>query len=101
MHRRDLLKSAAATAFATTLPTRTNAQAPTPSDRAFYLAQLDRVARPVLTALSRGQLKATMPVEAAPGQESSRRKVTHLEAFGRTLSGLAPWLESTPTDPTE
>jgi len=101
MHRLDLLKSAAATAFATTLPTRTNAQAPTPSDRAFYLAQLDRVAHPILTALSRGQLKATMPVEAAPGQESSRRKVTHLEAFGRTLSGLAPWLESTPTDPTE
>jgi len=101
MHRRDLLKSAAATVFATTLPTRALAQTPAPSDRAFFLSQLDRVAHPVLTALSRGQLKATMPVEAAPGEESSRRKVTHLEAFGRTLSGIAPWLESTPTTLTE
>ena len=101
MRRRDLLKSAAASAFATTLPARALAPAPTPNGRTFYLSQLDRVAHPVLTALSRGQLKATMPVEAAAGQEASRRKVTHLEAFSRTLSGLAPWLESIPTTPTE
>jgi hypothetical protein len=35
-----------------------------------------------------------MPVEARPGLEQDRRKSTHLEAFGRLLSGLAPWLES-------
>src|SRR5262249_54451975 len=40
-----------------------------------------------------GTLKARMPCEAAPGAEATRRKFTHLEAFGRLLSGIAPWLE--------
>jgi hypothetical protein len=35
-----------------------------------------------------------MPVEARPGLEQDRSKSTHLEAFGRLISGLAPWLES-------
>ena len=33
-----------------------------------------------------------MPVESAPGQEEGRRMVTYLEAFGRTMTGIAPWL---------
>src|SRR5258708_18907891 len=32
-----------------------------------------------------------MRVEGAPGTD--RRKVTYLEALGRTLAGIAPWLE--------
>src|SRR5690242_21207571 len=32
-----------------------------------------------------------MPVEQAPGTD--RRSVTHLEAIGRLLAGIAPWLE--------
>lgn len=35
-----------------------------------------------------------MPVESAPGQRDSRVKVSYLEALGRTLAGLAPWLEA-------
>jgi hypothetical protein len=63
------------------------------SDRAYWLATLLRVADPVLTAAAAGRLKATLPVEAAAGQQEGRRSVTHLEALGRTLAGLAPWLE--------
>ncbi|WP_375446091.1 DUF2264 domain-containing protein [uncultured Fibrella sp.] len=63
------------------------------TDRTYWLQTLLKVADPVLTALAKGQLKATMPVEAAPGQEAGRRNVTYLEALGRTLAGLAPWLE--------
>lgn len=63
------------------------------NDRAYWLQTLLKVADPVLNALAKGQLKATMPVESAPGQEAGRRNVTYLEALGRTLAGLAPWLE--------
>lgn len=42
-----------------------------------------------------------MPVEAAEGLEQERRKSTHLEAFGRLVSGLAPWLESDVQDKDE
>nr|GFD48468.1 hypothetical protein [Tanacetum cinerariifolium] len=63
------------------------------NDRAYWLGTLLRVAGPVLAAAAAGRLKATLPVEAAAGQQEGRRHVTHLEALGRTLAGLAPWLE--------
>jgi hypothetical protein len=99
MQRRSLLKSSFTTCVAALLPSSshlTSAQSAllTPGDdRRFWLAQLDRVAHPVLDALSHRRLKAIMPVESAPGQQASRPRVTHLEALGRTLSGIAPWLE--------
>jgi hypothetical protein len=60
-------------------------------DRAYWTALAVRLADPVLTNLAAGTLKARMPVEEQEG--ANRRGVTHLEAFGRLLAGLAPWLE--------
>lgn len=62
-------------------------------DRAYWLQTLLNVADPVLSALAKNQLKATMPVESAPGQQAGRLVVSHLEALGRTMAGIAPWLE--------
>jgi hypothetical protein len=45
----------------------------------------------VLENLAAGTLRARMPVEEVAG--AGRGSVTHLEAFGRLLDGLAPWLE--------
>ncbi|MGH9590832.1 MAG: DUF2264 domain-containing protein [Terracidiphilus sp.] len=71
-------------------------------DRAQWIAIVERVSQPVLEAISRQKLRATMPVEAKPGLVAARRQSTHLEAVGRLLSGLAPWLESAPgNDPAE
>jgi hypothetical protein len=64
------------------------------SDRAQWLAIVERVSEPVLAAISQQKLRATMPVEAAPGLATERAQSTHLEAIGRLLSGLAPWLEA-------
>src|SRR3954447_20104283 len=50
-----------------------------------------RLADPVLENLAAGTLKARMPVEQAAG--ANRKNVTHLEAIGRLLAGLAPWIE--------
>ncbi|HYG20063.1 MAG TPA: DUF2264 domain-containing protein [Ohtaekwangia sp.] len=67
---------------------------PPPFDaRKFWLETLLRVASPVLTSLSKDQLKRDMPVESVPDGKAHRMKVTYLEALGRTLSGMAPWLE--------
>ncbi len=65
-------------------------------DRAQWLAIVERVSQPVLEAISQQKLRATMPVEARPGDAAARRQSTHLEAVGRLLTGLAPWLEGTP-----
>lgn len=61
------------------------------NDRAYWVEVARRLAEPVLTNLAAGTLKARMPVEEVAG--AGRRTVTHLEAFGRLLAGLAPWLE--------
>ncbi len=60
-------------------------------DRTAWLALLVRLATPVLVTLAAGRLKQVMPVEQKGADE--RRKYAHLEAFGRLLCGMAPWLE--------
>jgi hypothetical protein len=61
------------------------------ADREAWIAVTRRLADPVLNHLAAGTLKAKMPVEQAAGAD--RRNVTHLEALGRLVAGLAPWLE--------
>ena len=60
-------------------------------DRALWISVMRRLADPVLRNLAAGTLKARMPVEQAAG--ANRRNVTYLEALGRLLAGLAPWIE--------
>jgi hypothetical protein len=60
------------------------------AERAAWVTLAQRLAEPVLTHLAAGTLKQQMPVEQAEG--ANREKVSHLEAIGRLLAGLAPWL---------
>ena len=103
MNRRQILEIAAGSATAIAAGTRPGGagpvqapRAPAPTDREYWVDVARRVAEPVLTNLASGTLKARMPVEEAPG--AGRGAVTHLEAFGRLIAGLAPWLEL-PPDP--
>ena len=93
MHRRRFLATAVgAVASATVVQGRGRPQgAPLPS-RERWVAWLRRVAEPVLVNLAAGTLKARMPVEEQSG--ANRASATHLEAVGRLLAGIAPWLES-------
>ncbi len=61
--------------------------------REYYVSSLTKIADPVLKALSKDKLKEKMPVERSPGAWDDRTHVTYLEAFGRLMSGMAPWLE--------
>jgi hypothetical protein len=70
------------------------ASAATGADRDYWRGVLVRIAHPVLDALSRRKLRAAMPIEAPRNKVEDRRQYTYLEAFGRLLSGIAPWLES-------
>ncbi len=65
-------------------------------DRQKWIEIVERVSQPLLEAISRQKLRATMPVETVTGLEKARAQSTHLEAVGRLLCGLAPWLEATP-----
>ncbi|MEI6556745.1 MAG: DUF2264 domain-containing protein [Paludibacter sp.] len=64
------------------------------NDRTFWVRSLTEIAKPVLENLSNNTLKKNMPVETTvEGSKRGRDKVTHLEAVGRLLCGMAPWLE--------
>ena len=95
MNRRAFLKTASAAAAipSARIPAdqrQVGARA-TIDDRAIWVELLRKLADPVLTNLANGTLKARMPVEQAAG--ANRQNVTHLEAGGRLLAGLAPWIE--------
>ncbi len=60
--------------------------------RSFWLSSMLRIVDPVLTNLANNTLRKNMPVESSAEDLNKRKECTHLEAFGRTLTGIAPWL---------
>ena len=75
--------------------------APSPEQREEWLRILLRVADPVLSALATGTLHERMPVELSATATAERREYAHLEAVGRLLAGIAPWLELGPDSTAE
>jgi len=69
-------------------------------DRKYWCDLLYKIAYPVIHHLSNDQLKQKMPVEKAKDYLLHAEKVTYLEAVGRTMSGIAPWL-ALPDDTTK
>jgi hypothetical protein len=95
-NRRTMLKTMAAVGAAARAGVAVPQNSPE-NDREYWVRLLGRIAEPVLVNLARGTLKREMPVECVTGDPDERRKFSHLEAIGRLLAGIAPWLE-TPVD---
>lgn len=75
-----------------------------PTDREVWTTLLYQMAQPVLEPMSEGRLQQVMTVESgnlelSPTWDGRDKKVSYLEAFGRLMAGLAPWL-SLPDDDT-
>ena len=67
-------------------------------DRAVWVEKMVQIADPVLTNLSQNTLKQNMPYES---KDPSRQKFSYLEAVGRLICGISPWLELGPDDTPE
>lgn len=65
-------------------------------ERSLWLSSLHRIVEPILRNMADSKLKDNMPVESRNINLEGRRKVTHLEALGRVLTGISPWLELGP-----
>lgn len=74
-------------------PTMTGEQ-----ERTLWVETLVRLADPVLAHLAEGTLKEKMPYESL---DANRKEFSYLEAVGRTICGIAPWLELGPDDTPE
>ncbi len=62
--------------------------------RELWLNYMDKIARPVISNLASDELRIRMPVMLSKSSDNpeQRKSVAYLEAFARTLSGIAPWL---------
>nr|WP_302831295.1 DUF2264 domain-containing protein [uncultured Bacteroides sp.] len=66
-------------------------------DRQYWVETLVKIADPVISNLSKDQLKKNIPVgRSSSAMASSREFITHMESVGRTIAGMAPWLELGP-----
>ena len=65
------------------------------ADRAYWLAEMDKMVRPVLRSLAHDSLRINMPTTLSVRSDNPehRRKVQYVEVLGRVLSGVAPWLQ--------
>ena len=62
------------------------------SDREYWVALLDKIATPVLANMSKGLLTKNMVMEVGPTWDNRDKRVGYMEAFGRLIAGLAPFL---------
>jgi len=108
MQRRNFIKRSSALALAGTLSagdTFANTKkiiadkSPVVNDREYWVDLLFKIASPVLSNMSKGNLRKNMPVELSPVWDGRDKNVAYMEAFGRLVAGLAPWL-SLPDDNT-
>ena len=96
MHRRDFLRVMGVSGTPALISRPASAQqiagrVAASNDRQTWVDVMRRLADPVLANLAAETLKARMPVEEAAG--ANRQTVTHLEALGRLVAGIAPWIE--------
>lgn len=95
MHKRDFMKAALVGAASLGGGGAANAAKPASApigDRAYMAGLLEKIASPVLSAMSSGELKKTFPLELSPTWDGRESGVAYLECFGRMISGLSPWL---------
>ena len=62
------------------------------ADRAYWVNLAYQMAYPILSNMSEGNLQKNMQVEVSPNWDNRNIKVTYMEAFGRLMAGIAPWL---------
>ena len=62
-------------------------------DRAYWVDLLDKIASPVLANMSKGELRLNMKLATSPTWDNRNTQVAYMEAFGRLLVGIAPFLD--------
>ncbi|MFZ4262800.1 DUF2264 domain-containing protein [Sphingobacterium sp. HJSM2_6] len=70
------------------------------NDRAYWVSIIHKMAAPILENISQETFQKNMPMVVSESFDGRNPKVGYLEAFGRLLAGIAPWL-ALPNDGSE
>ncbi|MFC0779201.1 DUF2264 domain-containing protein [Flavobacterium sp. HJSW_4] len=61
-------------------------------DRIYWTELAYKIAAPVLSNMAEGKLRENMLVEVSASYDGRDNRVIYMEAFGRLMAGIAPWL---------
>lgn len=62
------------------------------NDRVYWSNLCYQISAPILNNMSKGELQKNMQVDVSPTWDNRNKNVTYMEAFGRLMAGIAPWL---------
>lgn len=107
MKRKNFLRLASVAGMAGSIPATALASAVTdkedkwPNDRVYWVQLLNKIASPVLSNMSKGELRKNMAMQYSPTWDNRSKEVAYMEAFGRLIAGIAPFLRLPPADSEE
>ncbi|MDQ8201794.1 DUF2264 domain-containing protein [Pelagicoccus sp. SDUM812003] len=104
MKRRDFLAAATASGALTALGKTALAQQKPPAsqtqdDYAYFSSLLQKISGPVLELFASERFHSDFPIEVNTNTDGRDNRIVHLECFGRTIAGAAPWLANTAPGP--
>lgn len=62
------------------------------NDREVWTELCYKIAQPILENMSKGELQKNMNLELSPTWDGRDKRVAYMEAFGRLMAGISPWL---------
>lgn len=71
------------------------------SDRTYWVEVISKMASPILENISNETFQKNMPMVVSESFDGRNAKVGYLEAFGRLIAGIAPWLALPPDSSSE
>lgn len=101
MQRRNFLRLSSLLGLAGSIPFKSTGTTATVTettlsetinDRMYWVTLLDKIATPVLQNMSKAQLRKSMPVVYSKTWDGRNKQVAYMEAFGRLIAGIAPFL---------
>lgn len=63
------------------------------NDREYWVQLLAKIAAPVLSNMSKGELRKNMQMQFSPAWDNRNKEVAYMEAIGRLMAGIAPFLK--------
>ncbi len=79
-------------ACATMASAKRKAEQKQPTDREKWVELCYKISAPVLENMSKGELRKNMQLELSPNWDGRDPAVSYMEAFGRLMAGITPWL---------
>ncbi|MGB3007723.1 MAG: DUF2264 domain-containing protein [Chitinophagaceae bacterium] len=71
------------------------------NDREYWVKLLAKIAAPVLSNMSKGELRKNMYMQYSPAWDGRNSQVAYMEAFGRLIAGVAPFVALPPDETAE